>query len=909
MYLDDRRIIKKLEMITQRKFNRVNKISGSNDYSLNDYGRVSSIRICDVMLPGIPKEVFSLSDLEVLRLVNCSVKEIPKEVSNLSKLYWLSVTGSLIRSVPSEIASLKNLRKLNLSVNLLTSIPQEVCSLENLKELLLIHNRISSLPSEIGRLKNLRVLSLKDNHLTSLPTQVGQLKKLILFDLNDNKLTSLPAEIGKLSNLKRLDLTGNRLKTPPQEIAEQGFSGIRDYFAQLKKERGHTQYLFEAKLLIIGDGGTGKTTFLRRVRNPDAQMPKDKDTTRGIEIHKWNFKTLFLVEDKNTQVNFNVNLWDFGGQKLYQGTHQIFFSDKSYYVLVDATREQATDFSYWLNTLQQLAGQDSSVLILLNIKYGHVPTFDHRGYKAHFGDIIKDVFALDLSKDKKELLMLQGMVKNHLKQLPEIGNRLPASWVEIRKDLSNEKSNFISFDRFRSICAKYDITDASMIRTLSGYYTRIGAFTHFLDDPLLRDRIYLNSNWLVKMVYQVLDNNKIQERAGRLTHIEVSSIWKKNALDFEVDRLAQLMNKFGLMYKVAGQDQYVVPEHLPKEQPYDTWPGEGQMLHFVYEFDKYMPPGLMSRIIVSLHRYINDHKLVWHQGVNIELDGAYAEILESYGTENSFMIRIVGENKIELLSVIRDHFEEVLSPFKNLNYDQLVPCSCERCEGTNLPEFHRFKNLQKRVVKENGSQCVRSGKLIPVEDLLQVTIYNKEDEDVQPVVDTSELKVIKVFLASSTELKDDRRNIEIWINRQNKKLVERNFFLHLVLWEDFLDAMSRTRLQDEYNKALLGCDIVVCLFETLLGKFTKEELLVAHNSMKAGNNPRYLYTYFKDTEIKSSDTTEKLSRFVELHTFKEQLKSLGHFPTHYSTISDLKEQLSSQIDKILDKMEDGGGKY
>jgi len=60
------------------------------------------------------------------------------------------------------------------------------------------------------------------------------------------------------------------------------------------------------------------------------------------------------------------------------------------------------------------------------------------------------------------------------------------------------------------------------------------------------------------------------------------------------------------------------------------------------------------------------------------------------------------------------------------------------------------------------------------------------------------MKTRKIFLASSTELKADRDQFEILINRKNKEWVAREVFLELVIWEDFLDAMSRTRLQDEY---------------------------------------------------------------------------------------------------------------
>src|SRR5271167_3850288 len=78
-----------------------------------------------------------------------------------------------------------------------------------------------------------------------------------------------------------------------------------------------------------------------------------------------------------------------------------------------------------------------------------------------------------------------------------------------------------------------------------------------------------------------------------------------------------------------------------------------------------------------------------------------------------------------------------------------------------------------------------------------------------------------IFLASSAELKKDRDEFQIFINDKNKDWVDKGVFLRLEIWEDFLDAMSQTRLQDEYNKAIRKSDIFVMLFGTKVGKYTE----------------------------------------------------------------------------------------
>ncbi len=158
-----------------------------------------------------------------------------------------------------------------------------------------------------------------------------------------------------------------------------------------------------------------------------------------------------------------------------------------------------------------------------------------------------------------------------------------------------------------------------------------------------------------------------------------------------------------------------------------------------------------------------------------------------------------------------------------------------------------------------------------------------------------DLKTIKIFLASSSELCDDRKEFEIFINRKNKEYVSAGIFLELLIWEDFIDAYSAKSLQDEYNKAITDCDIFVSLFHTKVGKYTEEEFIIAINAFKTNGSP-LVYTYFKDTAIPISKITQD---FLSLLNFKQKLSDLGHFFTIYSDINDLKYKFGEQLIKIL----------
>lgn len=158
---------------------------------------------------------------------------------------------------------------------------------------------------------------------------------------------------------------------------------------------------------------------------------------------------------------------------------------------------------------------------------------------------------------------------------------------------------------------------------------------------------------------------------------------------------------------------------------------------------------------------------------------------------------------------------------------------------------------------------------------------------------------IKIFLASSSELQEEREKFEIFIYRKCKEYKTEGIFLDLVIWEDFIDAMSSTRLQDEYNQAIADCDIFVSLFFTKVGKYTEEEFLKAWETFNTNGKP-LIYTYIKNASIQIDAIKE--DDMMSLFSFQKKLKEAGHYPTKYTGIDNLKFHFGGQLTKILPEL-------
>jgi hypothetical protein len=155
-----------------------------------------------------------------------------------------------------------------------------------------------------------------------------------------------------------------------------------------------------------------------------------------------------------------------------------------------------------------------------------------------------------------------------------------------------------------------------------------------------------------------------------------------------------------------------------------------------------------------------------------------------------------------------------------------------------------------------------------------------------------------LFLASSSELKAERGAFEARVNRKNKLWHDEGIFLHLEVWEDFIDAISPTRLQDEYNAAIRAADIFVLLVHTKVGKYSAEEFETAFGQFKATGKP-LVYTYFKNPP--DPGDADPGPDYGTVRALQAKLAALGHFITPYPNAEGLIDHFTLQLDKLKAK--------
>jgi Leucine-rich repeat (LRR) protein len=673
--------------------------------------RLSALQWLRIGLDGITMQTplgLPEPELPILQTIDC--------VGEVSALKELVLWGVLLEEFPKAIRKLKRLRSIQIHSEQLKILPGWISELCELEELIIGYNSVESLPSSLTLLTKLRGVSLSDNNFLTFPDVLFRIPTLEYLDVSyygeSGGIREIPSDILRLPHLKRLDVGGQPIEIPPPEVVKEGVEAIKNYWRQ-QQEVG-VDYLCEAKVLIVGEPGAGKTSLARKIEDPTYTLKPREPSTEGIEVIRWAFPAAVRVEGARLlERNFGVNLWDFGGQEIYHATHQFFLSRRSLYLLVADDRKEDTDFNWWLEVVELLS-DGSPLLIVQNEKQDRRRDINLPGLRARFPNL-KEAYRTNLATNSG-LDDLINAIRRELERLPHIGSPLPATWKRVREALERDERNHIGVEEFFAICEAEGFKRDEDKLQLGGYLHDLGICLHFQDDPVLKHRVILKPKWATDAVYRVLDDRDVVNNRGRFRRQDLTHIWKEDAYAAMHDELLQLMMRFQLCYKLPQGNAYIAPQLLSSDQPDFDWEAGGNLVvRYGYDF---MPKGMLTRFIVAMNHLIADQQLVWKTGVVLEREGTKAVVTEDY-PGRSILVRVAGADIRGLLAIVDDQLERIHESFPLLRYDKHLPCNCPVCAASREPYSFPLSHLKDFARTGDSIQCRISRKLVDAATLIR----------------------------------------------------------------------------------------------------------------------------------------------------------------------------------------------
>ena len=684
-------------------------------------------------LTQLKRLVLGTWDEEKNRWVGVGLKALPTEIEQLATLSELTLSGNQFTEIPECVMKLSKLEIAHLDQNQLTEVASSITSLTNLKNLHLWGNQLREIPGYIGELTNLTELSLWQNQISEIPACIGKLTNLVKLGLAENAIRELPSTLGRLEKLSLLHLDHNPLSIPPETLLQGWGEHYNDpgnpkailnyYFAT--RDPNQTQTLYEVKLLLVGEGGAGKTSLANKLLNSNYELSSETEetSTKGIDILKWEFT------GRNGNL-YRINIWDFGGQEIYHETHQFFLTERSLYLLVADIRKEDTDHYFWLKSIQILS-DNSPVLLIQNEKQNRICNLNFNQLRGEFTNL-RDTYRVNLF-DNRGLADLKSAIQYELEKLIPDGIPFPNKWLAVRYALANDGRNYIDCTEYESTCRRHGITSREEMFQLSRFLHELGICLHFQKDPILCNRLILKPNWGTTAVYRILDNDTVLQNLGQFSDADLMSIWAAPEYADMRHPLLQLMKAFKVCYEIPRRKgQYIAPHLLSPESPPYEWHSENNLI-LRYHYKGFMPKGILTRFIVEMHRDIEnvsdpEQALVWKSGVVLTNGSARAQVVE-HSPQREISVHVSGNRPRDLLTIVNRKFQEIHDSFDDrLPYDLLIPCNCHICKPRQKPFTFPLHRLHQCIDRGRPTiECHESGEDVNVRGLIDGVIIEVPD--------------------------------------------------------------------------------------------------------------------------------------------------------------------------------------
>lgn len=662
---------------------------------------IRGTRIC-----RLPRWISGLTNLQSLSIANKNTYELHDWMAKLTKLQKLDISGSGIRELPDWISELVNLRSLDISNTAIRELPRCILKLSNLQNLFINNTRICEFPDWMSQLSNLQVLNIANTNICELPHWMAGLNNLQTLNISHTGITLLSEDIVNLPNLKDLQLEKLIITNIPHVVIMGGLVDIRNYMTLLRAK------LYEAKLILVGRGGVGKTSLVKKIISNELPIIENEEMTQGIDIQPW----IVPVKIDSVEHQFRINVWDFSGQEIMHSTHQFFLTQKSLYLFVWEAREEdhRTDFDYWLNIVSLLS-DNSPIMVIQNKLDVNYQEIDQIELKKSFPNIVG--FYQVSAKNGSGITDLSAEIKRQICNLQHIGEEWPEIWTNIRKVLESDTREVIGYKEYIEICRYFNLNEEQS-RSLSRSLHFLGVILHFEQDPLLQNIVILKPEWATKAVYALLNDEVLKQQNGSFCLENIKKIWEVYAQE-KHSYLLQLMVKFELCFKIRGRinenDLYIIPQLLKYDRPIFQWNSQ-ENLRFEYEY-KFMPAGIVTRFIVRNHQCVEE-KNYWREGVILSEENTRA-LITSHPYERKIKIAICGYSKREMLGNIRKDIKSIHSLLNCSAVEERIACVCSECSDSNNPHYFKYETLKKYLEKEkNDIICENSVETVEVRKIV-----------------------------------------------------------------------------------------------------------------------------------------------------------------------------------------------
>jgi len=532
----------------------------------------------------------------------------------------------------------------------------------------------------------LEYLTAYNNQIQSF-SFIHTLTSLNILDLRSNQLKDLPNNLLTCQTLEVLQVHNNPFGGISEELVgseeNNAWPAIKAYLKS--RSKGQMLPLREAKMVLVGNGMVGKTSIRyclidkNKTTEEKRPLPTDDERTELLEVEQLQLKNLPKpLTGLEQQIDFKLNIWDYGGQGYYREIQQLFCSKKTLYLYVTSlddspNKEDYVGFSYWLSMVHAYSydeqEQKASPIIFIWNKIDNAQLKDaalaserHREYgeakRQGFDSVCRNLKIS--SKTGYQFSDLEQAIAEDLSTISKdiFQVEYADTWLEVKEKLERLKDegiDHLSMEVYSyEICGDQLTADEAVdwLKVLD----QIGTIKYFGEDAALKNWIILNPEWLRRQILKVIIGKS--KKGGLLSEeflrLKWGEDWKK---------MMQVCHYFRLCYTQKNdfeETEYVFPARLHQKAPklpHDINENPDYVLCF--EFSPFIPAGIVNKLMVELYEQISREEYKWLNNFIIGSDAqGFAHIAEDWKNKK-VLINLYGKQAYPLLSSIQTKLEEI----------------------------------------------------------------------------------------------------------------------------------------------------------------------------------------------------------------------------------------------------------
>ncbi|MGB8167844.1 MAG: leucine-rich repeat domain-containing protein [Chthoniobacteraceae bacterium] len=589
-----------------------------------------------------------LSALQSLNLWGCG------QVRDLSPLKDLSALQSLNLSWCGQVSDLFPLKDLSALRSLDLSGCGEVSDLSPLKDLSALQSLDLSSCGQVSDLSPLKDLSaLQSFHLYGCKqvrdlSPLKDLSALQFLDLRGCGQSNVAEWI--ISHPALQTLVADCFTDVPAEVlsAEYDDNCLPRLRAWWHDREGEAVAEPEVKVFLLGNGSAGKTQLCRFLQDESFQAAWN--STHGVQL------VHLPCEQPPVRAGAHLNVWDFGGQDIYHGTHALFLKSRAIFLILwtpeleaaalvwqpAADRDTARDnedrlrpLAYWLQYVRELAGEESPVLLIQSKCEDRTLVQPPDAALAGMLPVLPPLSFSARTRYGGETLLgalRDAVAELHRAHPPHTYGR---GWVTVRERchaLRAAGTRTLERAGFDALCAETGgVSDAGALLEV---LHRSGVVFH--RDDVFGGQVIVDQSWALEAIYTVF------HREQCVPHLRGDGTFTRRELDrlawgegrrlrgeepftaAEQELFLSMMESCGICFawkeNAQGEQVYLAPELLPSRE------GVREQLvgrlrdsdlprrQFLFNY-RFLHEGVVRSLLSAVGRHAQDAAVYWRNGL------------------------------------------------------------------------------------------------------------------------------------------------------------------------------------------------------------------------------------------------------------------------------------------------------